>query len=404
MRNAHSHEIPFSHSNFIICVTMAPVEADPGNMGGYRSHEYHVLSDSGQDTILICPNCSFAMNQELVHQNKRCSPEEKEQEFSSLSSADDHDDGDMKSDEVMSHKNVDRHAKKQGGGEGLPDSTDPGEIDSNILDDRKKKPLKCPKCQKLRSASSGSDEPNHHRMEAKKGIELGHSFLLGTRYSKPFQAYFNRSVNGKTSKELLWMGCYGIGVTRLLAASLESLTSLALNQRMMRWPRLVVPFDIAVIPPKKGSYEETALGPEFMEQMAGTLSHKYPNLDIVIDDRSDLTIGRRIKDHLARGVPFLLGAGKDVREDIPLFEIISAYDDEQLLNTKNGDKFNYKRIRMNHLQVMDYFNTISQDLASRWWWWLLSNSCILMILMKEMNKKGSSHHFLLECLSACCIL
>ena len=72
------------------------------------------------------------------------------------------------------------------------------------------------------------------------GIELGHTFLLGTKYSEPLNAAFHNSLGQQV---LMQMGCYGIGVSRLLAAVAEA----SYDQFGLSWPASIAPFKLAVI-------------------------------------------------------------------------------------------------------------------------------------------------------------
>lgn len=338
------------------------MEADPGNMGGYLSHEYHLLSESGQDMIVICSNCSYAMNIELLEKIEQEQQKDDMNDAQTDDTTKSNQNHIRKSDENAIHAANDDHEKSSDGNfMRKKDGHDTSGKDGN----HQKKPLKCPKCHEelfhSRSATSESDKMNQKRMEAKKGIELGHTFLLGTRYSIPFDLMGHTKSGGRMP---LHMGCYGIGVTRLLAAALESL-SLPIDTGIMRWPRLMVPFDVMIIPPKDGSKEESIIGKDFMMDMAVDLKKRYPNLDVAIDDRRDLTIGRRAKEHLFNGVPHMVIGGRGVSEDVPKFEVSSLYDDEKLLHPKSDEKPGYGRSLMSHLQVMDYFNSISTDLSIR---------------------------------------
>lgn len=72
---------------------------------------------------------------------------------------------------------------------------------------------------------------------------MGHTFLLNDKYSKPLNAKF-KSKNGKP--ELLYMGSYGLGLTRILAASVEVLSS----ETEIRWPDVLAPYNVVILPPK----------------------------------------------------------------------------------------------------------------------------------------------------------
>uniref|UniRef100_A0A8D0FGM8 Probable proline--tRNA ligase, mitochondrial n=1 Tax=Strix occidentalis caurina TaxID=311401 RepID=A0A8D0FGM8_STROC len=82
-----------------------------------------------------------------------------------------------------------------------------------------------------------------------RGIEVGHTFYLGTKYSSVSNAVFYSPEN---KPQLAEMGCYGLGITRILAASIEVLST----EDSIRWPSLIAPYQLCFIPPKRGSKEE----------------------------------------------------------------------------------------------------------------------------------------------------
>ena len=249
------------------------VTADPGSIGGVHSHEYHVLSDAGQDVILVCPDCGHKLNEEEVTTN-------------------DH--------------HVNEKANKT----------------SNNINSESQTTF-CPKC--LESANK------QVLQEKKKAIEVGHTFLLGDRYTLPFDCCVTNSAGKKV---LMSMGCYGIGVTRLIATCLEVLSDP--EGKGIKWPKSISPFDVALISPKDGSKEENVIGkPDaFMTDFAHHLSDI--GLDVLLDDRTHLTIGKRDKDHIMKGIPYVVIAGKSVAESgdgIPRFEVLSTLDGSRLFLT-----------------------------------------------------------------------
>ncbi len=85
------------------------------------------------------------------------------------------------------------------------------------------------------------------------------------------------------------MGCYGIGISRLIAASIEKLST----ENEIRWPFVVAPFSVCIIPPKSGSREEESVG--HLTNLIYSELAKTNELidDIIVDDRIGLTIGKR---------------------------------------------------------------------------------------------------------------
>lgn len=121
-----------------------------------------------------------------------------------------------------------------------------------------------------------------------KAIEVAHTFILGDRYSKAFNATYS-DRQGKP--QLLYMGSYGIGVTRLLAAALEVLS----DDYNLRWPSLLAPFDVCVIGSKQGSKEQSIADSIEME-MCSAIAQIYNDDGFIHDDRKQMTIGKRLHE------------------------------------------------------------------------------------------------------------
>ncbi|KAG8175538.1 hypothetical protein JTE90_016686 [Oedothorax gibbosus] len=183
----------------------------------------------------------------------------------------------------------------------------------------------CPKCKEgMNSELLEKSEPVcstcNIPLQKCAAIEVGHAFLLGTTYSDPFQAQYDTDKHVFRNLE---MGCYGLGVSRILAASIEHLST-ADN---IRWPFLIAPFYISVIPPKKGSKEES------IAPLADSIAESLSKIDwltsnIVIDDRTHFTIGKRVQEASGIGIPYVIVVGKHAQGDTPKFEIIDTYSDQ----------------------------------------------------------------------------
>ncbi|XP_008940606.1 PREDICTED: probable proline--tRNA ligase, mitochondrial, partial [Merops nubicus] len=167
------------------------------------------------------------------------------------------------------------------------------------------------------------------RLTHTRGIEVGHTFYLGTKYSSVSNAVFYSAEN---KPQLAEMGCYGLGVTRILAASIEVLST----EDSIRWPSLIAPYRVCFVPPKRGSREEEEEGAVLLEQVYDHLVQVLPHLagDSVLDDRTQMTIGKRLKDANKLGYPYVVVAGKRVCEDPPVFEVWNQNAGEVLFLTK----------------------------------------------------------------------
>ncbi|XP_056133676.1 probable proline--tRNA ligase, mitochondrial [Lampris incognitus] len=162
-----------------------------------------------------------------------------------------------------------------------------------------------------------------------KGIEVGHTFYLGTKYSHIFNAAFSNSQNKPT---IIEMGCFGLGVTRILAAAIEVMST----EEGIRWPGLLAPYQVCVLPPKKGSRvdEVAGLAVELAQTLGGTLPHLRG--EVVLDDRTQMTIGKRLKDAQRLGYPYVVVVGQSTLEETPKFEVICQQTGETMFLGKDG--------------------------------------------------------------------
>ncbi|CAM1309055.1 PARS2 (predicted), partial [Pycnogonum litorale] len=200
--------------------------------------------------------------------------------------------------------------------------------------------LLCPKCKIGRNIVI-NDSPTQicdvcsSNLDTKRGIEVAHTFLLETKYSKIFDASY---LSKEKQTELLQMGCYGIGISRLLAASVEVLST----DELIRWPHPIVPYEICIVPPKMGSKE--AASSLMADHLYDVLSSIFPN-DVIIDDRTNLSIGRRVLDAKRLGFPFVIVCGKHTLETLPKIELNDVYGSSRCLLTHSEliAKFKYLR-------------------------------------------------------------
>ena len=100
------------------------------------------------------------------------------------------------------------------------------------------------------------------------------------------------------------MGCYGIGVSRVMAASLEVLST----QTELRWPEAIAPFSLAILAPKGGSKEAEAGAGLLQEICKGAES--ILGDDVMLDDRAKLTVGKKLREAKKTGYPYIILFGK----------------------------------------------------------------------------------------------
>ncbi|RXI97972.1 proline--tRNA ligase [Anaerobacillus alkaliphilus] len=135
-----------------------------------------------------------------------------------------------------------------------------------------------------------------------EGIEVGHVFKLGTRYSESMGAIF-LDENGKTQPMI--MGCYGIGVTRTVAAVIEQHN----DEKGIVWPRAVAPFDLHLIAVNMKDTEQKDLSEQLYKQL---MKDGY---SVLFDDRAERP-GVKFADADLIGLPLRITVGKKANEGI----------------------------------------------------------------------------------------
>ncbi|MBI5183593.1 MAG: proline--tRNA ligase [Nitrospinae bacterium] len=146
---------------------------------------------------------------------------------------------------------------------------------------------KCPRC--------GKD------IDIKRGIEVGHIFKLGTRYSQILRATY---IDSKGKEQLIIMGCYGIGVGRTISAAIEQNH----DENGIIWPMPIAPFQVFILP--VDTKDTTVM--ERSEKIYNSLLDK--KIDVLIDDRDDRP-GVKFKDADLIGIPIQVIIGlKNLRE------------------------------------------------------------------------------------------
>lgn len=151
----------------------------------------------------------------------------------------------------------------------------------------------------LREAQSGDrclHDPSQ-RLEAARGIEVGHIFQLGRKYSRAMDATF---TNEQGEEEALWMGCYGIGVSRLAQAAVEQLH----DPQGLCWPVSIAPFEVIVVIANTQDDTQVALA----ESLYASL--KELGLETLLDDRQERA-GVKFKDADLLGIPYRVVVGRD---------------------------------------------------------------------------------------------
>ncbi|NLD00974.1 MAG: proline--tRNA ligase, partial [Gammaproteobacteria bacterium] len=152
--------------------------------------------------------------------------------------------------------------------------------------------LPLPETADLRNVVAGDPSPDGQGvLEIKRGIEVGHIFQLGTKYSESM----NCTVMGEDGKPAtLTMGCYGIGVSRVVAAAIEQNH----DERGIIWPAALAPFDVAIVPMKYEKSEVKEATDKLYEELTAA------GFSVLLDDRDKKTSpGVKFADMELIGIP-----------------------------------------------------------------------------------------------------
>lgn len=148
----------------------------------------------------------------------------------------------------------------------------------------------------IRNVVEGDPDPEGGTLAIQRGIEVGHVFFLGDTYSRAMGATY-LDENGKS--QLIQMGCYGIGISRIAAAAIEQ----GNDERGIIWPRAIAPFEVVICPIGLGRSDA-------VRQAAGELYDRLRDqgIDLILDDR-DIRPGSMFADWELIGVPVRVTIG-----------------------------------------------------------------------------------------------
>ena len=368
------------------------VGADSGAIGGSVSEEFMVLAESGEDEIASCNACDYAANTELAASRpavpsaagalpaeeratpgihsvaEQCealglSPEQVVKSVVVMADgapavlfvAGDDELNLVKAahaleaeavrlaepDEALAATGVPRGFI---GPKGLPDglrrvvdhraaglanfSSGAGRADWHWINLNWERDAPLPETADLRTVNAGEGCPrcNEGQLEIHRGIEVGHIFQLGTKYSESMDA---RVLDEDGDLQPLIMGCYGIGVSRVVAAAIEQNH----DDRGIIWPAPLAPFDVAIV--SIGADRSPAVA-EAAEQLYNEL--RAAGLDPLWDDR-DARPGVKFADMELIGIPHRIVVGDrglkagtleyrartaDEAEEIPVDQVVSV--------------------------------------------------------------------------------
>ena len=358
------------------------VEADSGAIGGSGSKEFHVLASSGEDTIVVCDGCNYAANIEAAKREAKkyefkegelkkvetpnCTTIEVVANFLSVSKE--------QTIKAVIKKAIFKEEAKivvffVRGSDELEDtkaqnSVDALELIDATLDEIKDAGVVAGYCglvnlpkdilvvvdselENSQGMVCGGNEENFHfinidlkvienikyfdliavkeedtcaccggKLSYTKGIEAGHIFQLGDKYSKAMNATF-LDENGKAKPFI--MGCYGVGVSRLVAAVIEQNH----DEKGCIWTKSTTPFMVDIIVSNSKNEDEKNMGEKIYEEL------KASNVEVILDDRINARFGFKIGDFELLGFPYAIIIGKKLSEGI-----VEIVDRKTLLKTE----------------------------------------------------------------------
>ncbi|SUA36251.1 prolyl-tRNA synthetase [Neisseria zoodegmatis] len=340
-----------------------PVVADTGSIGGTGSHEFQVLAESGEDVIAYSDESAFAANVELAptlpQQGERAAATktltkvhtpnvktiadlvaflnvpiektlksivvegEEEGELVLLLLRGDHEFNDIKAEKlagvksplVMATPATIQTAFGANGGslgpvgftgkvyadfavEKLADTViGANEDDYHYIGFNFDRDCPEPEFVDLRNVIEGDPSPDGKgRLKLARGIEVGHVFQLRDKYSKALNTTFLDS-NGKA--QIMEMGCYGIGITRIVAAAIEQNN----DERGIIWTDAMAPFEVVIVPM---NYKKSDSVREAADKLYAELLAK--GVDVLLDDR-DERAGVLLNDSELLGIPHRIVIG-----------------------------------------------------------------------------------------------
>ena len=363
------------------------VKADTGVMGGLLSEEFQAITPIGEDTIVYCDDCHYSSNLEVANFKKDTKESEEAQLMPEL--VETPNAGTIEEVCAFLNKDADKFvktmiyklddefyavlvrgdreisetklAKTVGAFEvELADMSDveritnakvgfagPIGLDVPIIMDEE--------VTKMHNFITGANKTDHHLINVNtkdlkafkiadvtkvkegdlcpicgkplkftKGIEIGNTFKLGTKYSKALDLTY---LNSENKTEYVWMGSYGIGLGRVMAAVVEQNH----DDKGIIWPKNIAPFPVSIVLINSKDEKQVELADKLYDELMAK------GVDVLYDDR-DERAGVKFNDAELIGIPYRLTIGKKASEGI--IEI-KKRDDDTLITMSYVETIDY---------------------------------------------------------------
>ncbi|PZP13899.1 MAG: proline--tRNA ligase [Aliarcobacter butzleri] len=346
------------------------VAADSGAIGGSGSKEFHVIADSGEDTLVVCDSCDYGANIEAATRKPKTYNFERKSDSKKIHTTDT-----KTIEEVANFLNISKEQTIKAvikkaiyeektqiviffvrGSDELEETKACNAVNALELidaseDDIKEAGLVAGYCGVFNLPSNinfivdlelkdeiglacGANEEDYHlvntdlstlkdvkyydliavqegdicaccggKLSYTKGIEAGHIFQLGTKYSSAMNANF-LDENGKAKPFI--MGCYGIGVSRLVAAVIEQNH----DDKGCIWTKATAPFMVDIIVSNSKKEEEAKVGEELYSKL------KQVGISTILDDRINARFGFKMSDFELLGFPYAVVIGKKLEDGL----------------------------------------------------------------------------------------
>ena len=355
------------------------VTASCGVMGGTLSEEFQAVCDIGEDVLVLCDKCGLATNIEVcecVDNMEESTEEYKEKEllytpsvgtikdlednfnikatdtvktliykadgrFVALMIRGDHEVNEEKVQKLLGAKefemaSIEEDEEITGARVGFagPIGLDVEIIVDNVVSKMRNflvganktdyhyinvnlKDFKISKIADIRNVTEDDVCPKcGAKLSFKKGIEVGNTFKLGTKYSEAMDLYFADEDN---KLKPVVMGCYGIGIARILAAVVEQNH----DENGMILPKEIAPYEVAIVIANTKDEEQVRLGNELYEKLL------YEGIEVLLDDRNERA-GVKFKDMDLIGIPVRVVVGKKASEGIVEYKERATSEVEEL--------------------------------------------------------------------------